>query len=792
MMQRPNVPTVLVIFGATGDLMSKKIVPALYHLFTHNQLPKLFRVLGVARRPLTTPEFRDTVRSTLLEHLGREATGDQLKAFLNRFDYQSGQFAHLKDYRSLARRLGHIDGEWRACSNKLFYLAVPPELYATIFQHLAKSNLTLPCSPDEGWTRVIVEKPFGRDQKTAKRLDTLLGKLFREEQIYRIDHYLAKEMLQNILTFRFSNNLLEESWNNRFIERIDIRLLEEQGVEDRGAFYDGVGALRDVGQNHLLQMLALVTMDNPRTLTAESIRRERSHVLASLRRLERSEIERHSFRGQYHGYRSIAQVAPRSTTETYFAVRTFIDNPRWQGVPIYLESGKKLAEKLKEIVVTFKHPSPCLCPAGRHFQNTVRFTLEPTEGIQITFWAKQPGLALDIEERSLNFRLSGRRPAKQDVEAYGKLLLDCFAGDQTLFVSTQEIQLMWQAIDPIMQAWQKNYVPLEEYQPGDPTLRQTAAGSLDYEPVDRTRRTRELGIVGLGKMGSNLARQLLEKNWRVVGYNRTQEVTKDLASEGLSPVFQIHELIHHLAPPRIIWLMLPAGTLIDDILFGESGLAKLLERGDIVIDGANSFYKDAIRRARRLRARGIRFVDVGVSGGPGGARTGASLMIGGDQTTFDELLPLFLDIAIPGGVAFFDGPGAGHFVKMVHNGIEYGMMQALAEGFTILKASPYQLDLGRVTDSYNHGSVIESRLIGWLKQAFERHGENLDGVTGSVAHTGEGAWTVATAQTLHLAATIIEASLNFRKRSSKQPSYTGKILSALREQFGGHAIKEDT
>lgn len=297
-----------------------------------------------------------------------------------------------------------------------------------------------------------------------------------------------------------------------------------------------------------------------------------------------------------------------------------------------------------------------------------------------------------------------------------------------------------------------------------------------------------LGIVGLGKMGGNMARRMHEQGWRVVGYNRTFEVAKSMEQEGIVPAASFVEIVQKLPAPRVVWLMLPAGPIIDETLFGEQGLATFLESGDTVIDGGNSFYKDAQSRMEKLRERGIRYMDCGTSGGPGGARHGACLMIGGERSTFEAHEQLFKDFAAPQAYQFFEGHGAGHFVKMVHNGIEYGMMQALAEGFTVLKASSFNLDLLRVADIYSHGSVIESRLVGWMKRAFETRGVELEGVSGSVKHTGEGAWTVQTAKELGIPVDNIEQSLNFRIASTDNPSYTGKLLSALREQFGGHAV----
>lgn len=788
-MPTKNIPTVLIIYGATGDLMSRKIAPALFNLYKKDKLPKLFRVVAVARRDLTQEDFHQYITDILIKKLDLEKDDAQLKEFLKYILYHQGEFKEENTYLSLARLLGRTDDEWKVCSNKLFYLAVPPDLYEMMFNHLYSSGLTIPCGPDEGWTRVLVEKPFGKDAKTAERVDMLLSKLFKEEQIYRIDHYLGKEMLQNILSFRFSNNLLEQSWNNKFIEKIEIKLLEKIGIEGRGPFYDGLGALVDVGQNHLLQMLALVMMDNPTNLSAEVVRRKRQEILESLCVPSVDEIKKDTFRGQYINYLKIEGVDKKSKTETYFKIKTFLDSPRWQGVPIYLESGKRLKDQVKEIIVTFKHVTPCLCPPDNHSTNQVVFSIEPQEAIRISFLTKKPGLVSTVEVASRNFNFIYRKKTSrvQYVEEYEKLLLDCIEGNQLLFLSTDEVKAMWGYIDPIVSWWKKEIIPLEKYKPETNDILKVAKKIVEGErevPINILKH-KEVGIIGLGKMGANISRQLIEKSWRVIGFNRTKSVTKKIEQEGLIGGYSFEDLIGKLKKPRVIWLMVPhkaIDEIIDEIL-------PYLEKGDIFIEAGNSFYKDTLRRFQRIVKKGINFMDVGVSGGPAGARYGASLMVGGERKDFDYLLPLFIDIAVPGGVQFFPGVGAGHFVKMVHNGIEYGMMQALAEGFTILKKTKYSLDLKKVANVYNKGSVIESRLVGWLENAFKLYGEELENVSGRVKYTGEGKWTVNTAKEMKLKTKIIQDALQFRIDSEKNPSYTGKILSALRNQFGGHDIK---
>ena len=301
---------------------------------------------------------------------------------------------------------------------------------------------------------------------------------------------------------------------------------------------------------------------------------------------------------------------------------------------------------------------------------------------------------------------------------------------------------------------------------------------------------KQIGLVGFGKMGGGMALHLLERGWGVAGYARKPEVRRKFSHAGVDMHDSLEGLIKSLPAPRVFILMVTAGKSTDEVLFGKNGVAKKLSKGDTVIDSGNSFYKDSIRRAQQFKKHGVSYIDVGFSGGPAGARSGGCLMIGGDRTTFKKLEPLFKDLAQPGGYQFFEGVGAGHFVKMVHNGIEYGMMQAIAEGFAILKKSKYKFDLTRVADIYNTGSVIESRLVGWLKNAFKVYGEDLADISGTVGHTGEGEWTAKTGKELKVPPKIIEESFKFRVQSAKKPSFTGKIVSALRGQFGGHSVEK--
>lgn len=794
--------TVLVILGATGDLMARKITPALWNLYKNKRLPRQFKIVGFAKSDVTPEQFMTQVEENLRQYGPPRLSRVTLKKFLRLFHYQVGYFEKPKDFYKLSDLLHDNHQQWGVCANTLFYLAVPPPYYKTIFNNLASADLTRLCSLEDGWTRILVEKPFGRDAKTAFELDQLLGQLFKEEQIYRIDHYLAKEMIQNILAFRFANNMFDHTWGAGFIERIDIRLWEKLGVERRGAFYDGIGALRDVGQNHLLQMLALATMDQPSALTASAIREKRAELLQRIQPPREEEVRHWTYRAQYKGYREIEGVAPDSEVETYGKIRLYIDSDRWRSVPIILESGKRLGKALKEISITFKHPTPCLCPSPAvHYKNRVVIRLEPTEHISIHFWSKKPGLDYEYEERTLEYLLRPSKKFVQYVEEYEKVLLDCIAGDQTLFVSTEEVAAMWKVVDPIIRGWERGVVPLKMYEPN------TDEASRDSRHIDEAEISaalkREIGMIGLGKMGGNVARRLMEKGWKVWGYNKDKGAMAELKSEGISPADSLAELVAGLTPPRLLWLMLPAYAPpaggasagkpsvnpVDEVLFGKNGLAAYLGAGDIVIDAGNSLYKDTIRRAEKLKSKGIHLIDVGMSGGPAGALKGASLMIGGSREMYEKLEPLFSELSVINGYQFFEGVGAGHFVKMIHNGIEYGMMQAIAEGFTILRGAPYKLNLIDVARIYNHGTVIESRLLEWLRAGLTIYGEDLSPASGKVAHTGEGEWTVEAAREVKVRAAIIETALEFRKNSENNPSYTGKILMALRNQFGGHAIR---
>ncbi|MDQ5893428.1 MAG: glucose-6-phosphate 1-dehydrogenase [Patescibacteria group bacterium] len=450
-------PTIFIIFGITGDLAGRKLLPALLNLYVKKQLPSKFAIVGFSRKPFNREDFRVFVREHMNIRPGQYRE-EEVKHFIDHMYYEQGNFDASSSYAQLAQRLKNIDDGFHQCSNKLFHLSIPPSLYESIFQHLSNSGLTIPCGGDEGWTRILVEKPFGNDSEMAKKLDKKLGELFDENQVFRIDHYLAKEALQNILAFRFSNSLFEPLWNRKYVDKVHIKLLEKIGVEGRGAFYDGIGALKDVGQNHMLQMLALIAMEPPAATDAATIRSERAKVLNRLQPITSKNIASRVVRGQYEGYKFEGGVKEYTQTETYFRIESYINNPRWKNVPFYLESGKSLADTKTEIDIYFKNEK------NEERQNVLTFRIQPDEGIKIRFWVKTPGFTMDVEPKLLKFKYSDSASLSVLPDAYEKVLHDAIIGDQTLFTSTEEVASAWKYVTSVLSSW--NVVPLTIYRKG--------------------------------------------------------------------------------------------------------------------------------------------------------------------------------------------------------------------------------------------------------------------------------------------------------------------------------------
>ncbi len=441
-------PLTIIIFGATGDLSRTKLLAALMDLSCSGCLPADTRIVGVARKELTDEEFQAMARKAI-DRKAHEHPPERVEEYLARLRYLSGDFTEYEMYPMMAQYLQAQDAERGVCSNKLYYLSVQPSLYEPIFEQLAHSGLSIPCA-GVSWVRIAVEKPFGHDSESAAQLDQKLTALFAEEQIFRIDHYLAKEAMENIIVFRFSNALFEPSWNAEHIESVHIRFLEPNGIGSRGNFYEDVGALRDVGQNHLLQMLAFVAMDDPKSLAADAIRAEREKVLGALVPLSPDELAS-VVKGQYASYRTEADVAEDSTIETYFTLTTHLDLPRWRGVPFVLEAGKGMHEHRIDITIVFKPIDSCIGSKDASDEvrkNRLTFTMQPEESITLTFFAKKRGFSMATEEKTFSFNYAEGTERLRD--AYEKLLLDCIRGDQTLFTTGKEVAAAWRYITPIL------------------------------------------------------------------------------------------------------------------------------------------------------------------------------------------------------------------------------------------------------------------------------------------------------------------------------------------------------
>ncbi len=459
-----NIPTILVIFGGTGDLSRRKLLPALFDLYENNLLPDMFKIIGTARGELSDDEYRIFAKNAIKKHKKNKNNGESINQFLDNVVYHSGDFSVSENYKKLAERLISIEDSFGVCSNKLFYLSVSPLFYDVIFKELANSGLTIPCSQETGWTRVLVEKPFGEDIKTSKELDRKLGLLFKEEQIFRIDHYLGKETLQDISMFRFSNLIFEPIWNNKYIDKVELILNEDIDIEGRGSFYDKIGALKDVGQNHMLQMLAFVAMDNPEEFNPKTVREKRASVIEKLKMIRKKDLHHCVLRGQYSGYKNEDGVAQNSKTETYFKIKVFLDSERWSGVPFILESGKALSEKKAEINIHFKKMEKCLCPfdTEQMHSNILTFRIQPDSGISILFWVKKRGVKMKLESKKLSFSYKDEKERK--ITAYERILFDAIIGDQTSFTSTREVSAAWKFITPILENWKD--LKLHEYEKG--------------------------------------------------------------------------------------------------------------------------------------------------------------------------------------------------------------------------------------------------------------------------------------------------------------------------------------
>jgi glucose-6-phosphate 1-dehydrogenase len=460
-----TAPCLMVIFGAAGDLTKRLLMPALYNLACDGLLPEQFGIIGVSLENFTDEQFRTHLTEDIHRFNTRplfdSPTWGRLAAHMH---YVSGNFGDDATYTRLSQLIADLEPRYQTEGNVLFYLATPPVVFGLVASHLGKAGLS---KRDKGWSRLVVEKPFGRDLESAKALNKTLLANWAEDQIYRMDHYLGKETVQNIIAFRFANGIYEAIWNRRYVDHIQMNVAEVIGVETRGAYYDKAGVLRDMMQNHMFQMLAYLTMEPPASLRADAVRNEKSKLLESIRVMSPEDVPANAVRGQYgpgkqpdgtpvRGYREEPGVNPQSNTETYAATRLFIDNWRWEGVPIYLRSGKSLWKRGTEIVIQFKkapdilfHHTPS---AGKLEGNRLIFHVQPDQGIEFRFHAKHPGPSLEVQNVTMRFDYREAFDAARGT-GYEVLLHSCFQGDPTLFSRTDLVELAWRIVQPILDHW---------------------------------------------------------------------------------------------------------------------------------------------------------------------------------------------------------------------------------------------------------------------------------------------------------------------------------------------------
>ncbi len=455
---QPIPPTILTIFGATGNLTAQYLLPTLYHMDQTGILPENFRLVCVGRRPFDTESYLDFIigKSSLLEQLKHS---NARKHFLRHLTYVRAEFGDPATFAGLRQLLDDQDQPEHLCRNRLFYFATSPQYFSQIATSLKESGMLSSCPRHGRQTRVLVEKPFGFNLASARALNRLLGKYFTEEQIYRIDHYVGKETVQNLIVVRFANSIFEPLWNRQYVDHVEISVLYDDLVGDRAPSYETAGALRDAVQNHALQILALIAMDEPRELQTELIRSEKAKVLKALKSFGPRDIEGRVIRGQYHGYEK--EAGESTDTETFVALKAFVDLPRWRGVPFYIRSGKGLKRKVTEVSIHFKELPKCLfrgC-AG----NILTFRIQPDESVYLRINNKIPGFGIELHQANLEFgyhkNFSGELPG-----AYERLLLDFIQGDQRLFIRTDEIEYAWKFVDSVRKFWAN--VPLHHYDTG--------------------------------------------------------------------------------------------------------------------------------------------------------------------------------------------------------------------------------------------------------------------------------------------------------------------------------------
>jgi glucose-6-phosphate 1-dehydrogenase len=455
-------PCTVVLFGASGDLAKRKVIPAMYDLAQHNSLGERYAIIGFARTPMTDESFRTTIGEAA-KTISEVGPIDPAKwnEFSSNLYYSAGEYGDPNSYAQLAKRLAEIDKEKNLGGNRLFYLSTPPEVYPNIVEQLGRAGLARPTNPNS-WVRIIIEKPFGRDLASARELNKIVLNVFEEKQVYRIDHYLGKDTVQNLLVLRFGNGIFEPLWNRNYVDHVQITAGETLGVERRGGFYETAGALRDMIQSHVLQLTSLMAVEPPASFDATAVRNEKLKILQSIRPYNLEMVAQSAVRGQYApantegkklaGYRDEPGVKPNSRTETFVALRVLIDNWRWAGVPFYLRTGKRLAKRTTEIMIQFRCAPHIVFREREVEPNRLVLNIQPDEGISVSFGAKRPGTEMSIGNVTMNFSYREAFGGASR-SAYATLLNDCLRGDATLFDRGDSVEAAWSIVDPILDVW---------------------------------------------------------------------------------------------------------------------------------------------------------------------------------------------------------------------------------------------------------------------------------------------------------------------------------------------------